>query len=453
MEGHALIVDDDMAVLELLELQLTRDGITVTAVDSAAAALEFLEHTPVDAVLTDFHMGGMDGIELCRRIAALRPELPVVLVTGDDSVAAAVAALRAGAYDFVSKPIDAERLRPIVHRALERGRLRREVDRLERALSESKRFADIVGESPAMKRVFDLVARVAEADASVLVTGESGTGKERVARAIHSRSPRAQGPFVALNCAAVPPTLIESELFGHKAGAFTDARKDKAGLFVQADGGTLFLDEIGELPLALQPKLLRALQEREVRPVGAASGVSFDARLVCATNRDLEAEVEEGRFREDLLYRVDVVRVDVPPLRARGRDVLLLAQTFLEAFSDRSRRDVRDIDPAAAQHLLDYDWPGNVRELENCMERAVALSRDTRLTVEALPQKVREHAPRQVLVTANEPDEMPTLDELEQRYIRRVLQTVDGNKSQAAKILGIDRRTLYRRLDKHQIES
>jgi two-component system response regulator HydG len=283
--------------------------------------------------------------------------------------------------------------------------------------------------------------------------GESGTGKELIARAIHDRSSRASGPFVALNCAAVPPNLIESELFGHAKGAFTDAKTSRTGLFQQANGGTLFLDEIGELPLEMQPKLLRALQEREVRPVGATADIPFDARLITATNRDLESEVEGGRFREDLLYRVDVVRVELPPLRGRGRDVLLLAQSFMERFARRSGRDIRDIEPSAAERLLAYDWPGNVRELENCIERAVALCPGHTITAQELPSKVREYESERLLLAADEPGEMPTLEELEKRYVKQVLKAMGGNKSQAAKVLGLDRRTLYRRIEKYGIET
>ncbi len=449
MNARVLIVDDDENTCELLEATLGGQGFTVLSESSAEAALGRLTEDDFDAMLTDIHMDGIDGIELCGRVRALRPDLPVLVVTGQASMDAAVAALRAGAYDFITKPIDVELLGPAITRAVQRHRLGIEVKRLRRALADAQRFGAIIGKSTPMRRVFDMVSRVADSEASVMVTGESGTGKELIARSIHERSPRASGPFVALNCAAVPPSLIESELFGHVKGAFTDARNARDGLFAQASGGTLFLDEIGEMPLEMQPKLLRALQERTIRPVGGDKEVPFDARLVTATNRDLESEVEAGRFREDLLYRIDVVRVELPPLRMRGRDVLLLAQSFVEHFAAQSGRGVGQIDPAAAELLLNYDWPGNVRELENCMERAVALSRLDRVTVDDLPAKVREHKPERVVLTGEESDELPTLEELERRYIAKVLRAMAGNKSQAAKTLGLDRRTLYRRLDKH----
>jgi two-component system response regulator HydG len=300
-----------------------------------------------------------------------------------------------------------------------------------------------------MRRVFDLVTRVADSDASVLIMGESGTGKELIARAVHAQSSRRDGPFLAVNCAAMPGALLESELFGHTRGAFTDAKAARTGLFEQASGGTLFLDEIGELPIEMQPKLLRALQERMVRPIGGNVEVPFDARIVTATNRDLEAEVDEKRFREDLYYRINVVRVDAPALRERGGDVLLLAQHFVERFAARSNKAVRGIHAAAAEKLVNYDWPGNVRELENCIERAVALLRFDEVTVDDLPEKIRQYRADRLVFATDDLTEVLTIDELERRYIQRVLTLVGGNKSRAADLLGLDRRTLYRRLDRY----
>jgi two-component system response regulator HydG len=281
----------------------------------------------------------------------------------------------------------------------------------------------------------------------VLITGESGTGKELVARAIHERSGR-RGPFLAVNCAALPETLLESELFGHARGAFTDARVARSGLFVEAQGGTLFLDEVGEMPLGMQAKMLRALQERKVRPLGTGQEIAFDARLITATNRELEAEVTAKRFREDLFYRINVVRIDVPSLRSRGNDTLLLAQYFLERAAARSNRSVTRIGRLVAEKLTDYDWPGNVRELENCMERAVALARFDEITVDDLPEKVRQFQPTEFQTLSSNPLELPSLEEVEERHIRRVLTAVGGNKTLAAKVLKLDRRTLYRKLKK-----
>jgi two-component system response regulator HydG len=298
-----------------------------------------------------------------------------------------------------------------------------------------------------MRSVHDLIERVASAEPSVLISGESGTGKELVARAIHNASARCRGPFVAINCAAVPATLIESELFGHARGAFTDAKASRDGLFVQADGGTLFLDEIGEMPIEMQAKLLRALQERRVRPVGSGVEVPFEARILTATNRDLEVEVEQKRFREDLFYRVNVVSIHLPPLRERGGDVLTLAQAFLDRISNKTGRKKLTLSRAVADKLLAYQWPGNVRELENCVERMAALARFEEITIEDLPEKIRAYRSDRFVLAADYADEVMTMDELERRYIQRVMKIVDGNKSRAADLLGLDRRTLYRKFE------
>jgi two-component system response regulator HydG len=447
--GRVLVVDDDQTTCELLEVLLRRDGLEVAWRTSALDALDLVAEQDFDLVLSDLGMASLGGAEMCTRILAIRPELPVVVVTGNASFDAAVGAIRSGAYDFVTKPVDSKLLSLVVARALQTGALRQEVKRLRRAVGDAQRFGQLLGTSSAMKRVFDLVSRVADSDASVLIMGESGTGKELIARAIHEHSGRRAGPFLAVNCAAMPAALLESELFGHVRGAFTDAKSSRSGLFAQATGGTLFLDEIGELPIEMQPKLLRALQERTVRPVGGNEEIPFDARIVTATNRDLDAEVEEKRFREDLFYRINVVRVDAPALRERGGDVLLLAQHFVAHFAARSNKAVRGIHAAAAERLVSYDWPGNVRELENCMERAVALLRFDEVTVDDLPDKIRQHRADRLIFAGDDLNEVLTIDELERRYIQRVLALVGGNKSRAANLLGLDRRTLYRRLDRY----
>ncbi len=445
-----LVVDDDETTCEFIHATLRRQDFDVLWKTSPHDALDLVTQDDFDLVLTDLSMVGMNGLELCERIIGMRPDVPVIVITGHASMESAIAAIRVGAYDFITKPVDTKLLALTVCRAVQHRQLRAEVKRLRRVVVDSQRFEQIIGHSPAMTRVFDLIERVGESDASVLITGESGTGKELVASAIHQRSARKNGPFLAINCAAVPPTLLESELFGHVRGAFTDAKSARTGLFVEANGGTLFLDEIAELPLEMQPKLLRVLQERKVRPVGGNTEVPFDARIVAATNRDLESEVFEKHFREDLYYRINVVRVDVPPLRERGSDVLLLAKSFVERFGARSGKDVTGISAPAAEKLMAYDWPGNVRELENCMERAVALTRFDELTVEDLPEKIRDYRAHRFLVAADNPSELVTLDELQRRYIMRVMALVGGNKSRAAEILGFDRRTLYRRLERYE---
>jgi two-component system response regulator HydG len=374
------------------------------------------------------------------------------MMTGHTELEAAVEAMRAGAVDFITKPVDPQMLHRRLERVVEHRVLSRELSRVKEQLARSQGPTEMVGNSRPMTRVYDLLQRVAPSDASVLLLGESGTGKELAARALHSASPRSEGPFVALNCAAVPPSLIESELFGHVAGAFTDARQSKDGLFLEANGGTLFLDEVGELPLELQPKLLRALQEQTVRPVGGTHEVPFDARLVTATNVDLDSKVEDGSFREDLFYRIDVVRITLPPLRDRGNDVLLLAQHMI----DQRRADSSDrpaaLSDEAASLMLAYDWPGNVRELENCIERAMALARHRQIAPDDLPAKVRDHRDGRVALSFDDAQDLVSLEELEGRYIAKVLEMVGGNKSEAARVLGIDRRSLYRRLEKYEIE-
>jgi DNA-binding NtrC family response regulator len=440
-----LVADDDRDMCELAESGLKGRGYDVTWRLSPEEALERLDHEDYAVMLVDIHMNGQNGLELCKAAVTKRPDLPVIVMTGFGTMEHAIGAIRAGAYDFVTKPISMEALILTVERALRHRGMTDELRRLRRRV-ETEQLPSVIGASDAMRHVADLISRVAETDTSVLITGESGTGKELVARALHARSGR-KGPFLAINCAAVPETLLESELFGHVRGAFTDARSSRSGLFVEANQGTLFLDEIGEMPMAMQAKLLRALQERKVRAVGSNQETPFDARIVTATNRDLEKEVANKSFREDLFYRVNVVRVEVPPLRKRGNDVLELAQFFLSRAAKRSGKEIRRIDRSVAERVMAYDWPGNVRELENCMERAVALARFDGLTLDDLPAKIREHRATEVFTDSADPRDLPSMDVVEERYIRKVLQAVGNNKTLAAKVLGFDRRTLYRKLN------
>jgi two-component system response regulator HydG len=444
---EVLVVDDERDVCDLLELALARQGMQVTSCTVAAEALELIKTRDFDVVLTDLAMPEMSGLTFCEGVLAVRPDVPVVVMTGHGSLETAMGAIRAGAYDFVTKPIESKTLGVVIARAIQHRRLREQIKQL-RAAREANQGL-IVGGSPAMRKVADLIERVGESDASVLIHGETGTGKELVARAVHNRSKRRDGPFVAINCAAVPHALLESELFGHARGAFTDAKSTRMGLFQLANGGTLFLDEIGELPIDVQPKLLRALQERKVRPVGDNREIPYDARIVAATNRDLENEVHERRFREDLYYRINVVKVEVPPLRARGSDTLSLAHHFLKVFADRSGKPTLELSERAAERIMAYEWPGNVRELENCIEHAVALARFEQVTVEDLPEKLRGYLAGSVVATANDPTEIVTMEELEKRYLLRVFALVGNNKSRAAEVLGIDRRTMYRKLERY----
>jgi two-component system response regulator HydG len=446
MPGKVLIVDDDQSMCELINADLSSRGIQSEWRTSAEDALRTMQEGQFDVILTDLQMPGLNGLALCERIVANRPDIPVVVMTAFGSMETAVAAIRAGAYDFVSKPVELDVLALTLQRAIQHHSLSEQVRVLSDRVQQSNRYAKLLGESPAMKRLFDELRRVADTDASVLITGESGTGKELVARGLHDQSRRRSKPFVAINCAALPEALLESELFGHKRGAFTDATSDKRGLFVQADGGTLFLDELGEFPLTLQPKLLRALDERVVRPVGGEKEIPFDVRLIAATNRDLETAVEDKRFREDLYFRVNVIQIKLPPLRSRGTDILLLAQHYLEEFAAANGKQIVGLSDAAAQKLMDYEWPGNVRELRNAIERAVALTRYDRITVDDLPEKIRNYRGTHLALGGDNPSELLSMEEVERRYIQHVLKVTRGNRTQTAQILGFDRKTLYRKL-------
>jgi two-component system response regulator HydG len=442
-----LVIDDDADAAILLQDNLRGRGFDVEVMFSGQAALDHLSTTPADVVVTDLMMPGMPGIELCEQLRERHPDLLTIVLTGQGGFDSAVAALRAGAYDYLTKPVKAEALGIAIRRAIEHLSLKHEVKRLRSSVTRGP-IAGIIGDSPAIRETLELVRRLADSDATVLITGESGTGKELVAQALHNLSPRHDQPFVSVNCAAMPATLLESELFGHLRGAFTDAKRSRSGLFVQAGAGTILLDEIGEMPLEMQVKLLRVLQEHKVRPVGGDQEVPFEARVIAATNRDLEVAVSEKRFREDLFYRINVVAIPVPPLRARSSDILLLAQYFLQRITARTHKPVEGISGPAARLLMDYDWPGNVRELENCMERAVALCRLDEITVDELPAKIQRHQSAEIVIAADSPNEMVTLDEVERRYVRHILTALGGNKTHAARVLGIDRRSLYRHLKK-----
>jgi len=450
---HVLIVEDDAAMGSLLVRELSRRGFAARLVPRAPEALALIETEDFDTVVSDVRLGGMTGLELCERIASRRPEVPIVIVTAFGDLDTAIAAIRAGAHDFLPKPFEVEELAHRIRRATELRSLRAEVRRLREGIATDARFDEMIGDSPAMRRVFAVVERVAPSDAPVLVQGETGTGKELVARALHVHGPHASGPFVAINCAAMPENLLESELFGHVKGAFTDARTARAGLFVEASGGTLFLDEVAELPLALQAKLLRAIQEKRVRPVGSDREVAFEARIVSATHRDLDSRVESGEFREDLYYRLNVLNLSLPPLRERGSDVLLLANEYLRKVAARTGRSVKGIAPEAARKLIEYGWPGNVRELVNAIERAVALAEYDEITVADLPEKIQRFAPSHVLVAAADPSELVPLDEVEKRYVLRVLEAVGGNRTRAAEILRVDRKTLYSKLKSYGVRN
>ncbi|HEV3470302.1 MAG TPA: sigma-54 dependent transcriptional regulator [Pyrinomonadaceae bacterium] len=444
-----LVAEDEDLMRAIISRLLEGAGYRVAATASAEEALEAFAAEDVAATLTDIRMAGMDGLALLDRIKDIDPEALVIVMTAYSSVDSAVAALRKGAYDYITKPFVNEDLLQSVKNALRQRELFRENRHLRRELDRRYSFSEIIGTSEALQRVFRLVEKVAATNTNVLIEGESGTGKELIARAVHHNSPRADRPFVAINCGALPETLLESELFGHTKGAFTGATAARAGLFRSAEGGTVFLDEIGEITPAMQVRILRAVQEHEVTPVGSSAPVQFDARIICATNRDLEKEVTEGRFREDLFYRLNVIELHLPPLRERREDIPLLVRHFITRTAREQQQTEKAVEPAALTALLNYHWPGNVRELQNAVERAFTLSGDT-IDLDSLPPRVREAASKISPESIRDPDGLrPTLAEIERRYILETLAAVNQDKTRAANILGIDLSTLYRKLKRY----
>ena len=446
-----LVVDDDSAMRDFLSESLMDEGYRVDVAAGGRSGVERVRMGGVDLVVTDVKMPDMDGLDM---LAELRAHTDpgaapphVIVITAFGSIETAKRALKLGAHDYITKPFEIDDLLVAVEKALDERTLRREVARLRKEVARPYRFENIIGKSAPMQDVFALIRRLSGSSANVLITGESGTGKELVARALHFNSPRAKKQFVAVNCAAIPDTLLESELFGYKRGAFTDARNDRQGMFVEADGGTIFLDEIGDLSPQLQAKLLRVLQERELRPLGAARSEKVDVRVLSATNRDLAQRMSEGAFREDLFYRLNVIEVMLPPLRDRAEDVLPLAEHFLLEAAARTGKRIAVFTQPALKILLAYPWPGNVRELENVIERAVALAEGDSIGPDDLPSQVRERRSSDVLAGALARG--LTLAELEREYINRVLQAEGGNKTRAAQRLGLDRKTLYRKLEEY----
>lgn len=456
-QGVILVVDDDLAHRTMLRTMLRSWGYEAHEAGDGDEAIAAVREQAFDAVLTDVRMARVDGISALRGILEYNPALPVILMTAYSSVETAVEALRLGAYDYLIKPLDFDLLRHTLERALEHSRLSVENRELRRQLTDATAGPGILGRSKAMQDMLQILTTVAPTEATVLITGESGTGKELVARALHEGSARAQRSLVTVNCAALAENLLESELFGHEKGSFTGAERRREGRFSQAHGGTLFLDEIGEMPLPLQAKLLRALQEGEVQRVGSDAPITVDVRVLAATNRDLRVEVAERRFREDLYFRLNVITIEVPPLRARAEDIPLLAAHFMERFAARNRKPLKGFSPQAMDVLLRYAWPGNVRELENAVERAVILSTGDLITERELPLALTdEHAPQ---VSAVESAAESTgslaglpLEEVERRAIVETLRDAEDNKSEAARRLGITRATLHNKLKKYGLE-
>ncbi len=449
-----LVVDDDPGHLTMLSTIVRSWGYRVEAVDSGAAAVARVKSEPLDLILMDVRMAEMSGIEALTQIKAFNPAIPIIIMTAYSSVESAVAALRAGAYDYLIKPLDFEVLKLTLERAREHAGLKAENQRLKAQLGDDQRMPQIIGRNRGMRELIDMVAMIAPSDATVLIAGESGTGKELIARSIHFGSPRKDKPLVVVNCAAISETLLESELFGHEKGAFTGADRRREGRFRQADGGTLFLDEIGETSPAMQAKLLRVIQEREIQRVGGEEVIAVDVRIIAATNRDLMTEVRAGRFREDLYYRLNVVSVQVPALRQHPEDIPLLVQHFLQRYAAKNRKAVKGVTPLAMDLLIRYDWPGNVRELENAIERAVILLTGEHITEHQLPEPiVRQEIPEQPVAFQAPVEkafsEARPLEEVEKQAVLTALSAAGGNKSEAARRLGITRKTLHNKLKQY----
>lgn len=443
---HILVVDDEENMRHMLSLLLAREGYRVSAAEHGVQALEVLRADPADIVLCDLKMPVMDGMEFLEACQEKGLAPTVIVMSAYGTLETALEAMKNGAYDYVQKPFKPDEVILTIRKAEERERLRSENLKLKEELARQSRYGGMVGQSQAMREIFSTIEKVAPFGVTVLILGESGTGKELIARAIHTKSPRSSQPFLALNCGAVPQTLMESELFGHVKGAFTDAVQERKGMFVAADKGTLFLDEVGELPREVQVKLLRVLQDQEVRPVGGTRSQKVDVRILAATSRDLEQDVRGGRFREDLFYRLNVVSIKVPPLRERVEDIPLLVEHFIPRFRSKLRVEVEGISLRALSALMRYPWPGNVRELENVLERAMVLSDARRIDLKDLPQRITTQAGSRPALAREDLRLRPRLRALESELIKEALERTGGNRTQAAKLLGITHRALMYKL-------
>jgi two-component system response regulator GlrR len=442
--GKILIVDDDRNLLEIVKMRLESMKYEVTAVSEEVAAKRSIQDEPFDLAIVDLQLAEKDGIALMEEFHLMKPEMPVIILTGHGSIETAVESMKRGAYTYLTKPFDARELGVQIEKALEKRNLTVEVIRLKELLREEYDFENIVARSAAMRRVLEEVARIAGTESTVFIHGDSGTGKELIAKSLHLASGRKDRPFVAINCAALPENLLESELFGHEKGSFTGAVRDTKGLFVQAHRGTIFLDEIGDMPLLTQAKLLRVLQERQFYPVGSQKAVEVDVRVIVATNKDIEEQVKQGLFREDLFYRIHVIPVHLPPLRERKEDIPLLAAHFITKFSRQMNKSVKGLTPAAMQKLMLYDWPGNVRELENTIEYAMALTQDTSIKEDLI---LRTKAPSEGLKPLREARE-----EFEKEYVMNIMKVSEGNVSKAAELAGKYRADFYNLLKKYNLD-
>src|SRR5437762_5469307 len=447
-----LVIDDEQGILETLRILLKNEGFDVTIAQGGKAGLEQLKNSAPDIVLTDLKMPGVTGIEILSAVRSQDPETPVILMTAQASLQTAIQAVNEGAFYYIQKPFSNDDMIAICRRAAEHRRLRAENKQLKQEIRRRERFglSKPLGKSKLFFDVLRLSEQVAPTESTVLIQGESGTGKEVIARYLHELSTRAEGQFLSLNCGALPESLLESELFGHVKGSFTGAVRDKQGLFAAARGGTFFLDEIGEMSPATQVKLLRVLREREAIPVGGTEAIPVDVRVVAATNRDLEDDIKRGRFRSDLYYRLNVIAIELPPLRERREDIPIFVKAFLERIAQEHGLEPKQLSPEAEAALLAYDWPGNVRELENALERAVVLSKGGTIDLATLPEKLSERRAEPLVSDRVHPN--PTLDVIERAYITWVLQSEGGNTTSAAEVLGIDPSTLYRKLSRYDGE-
>lgn len=446
MKGHILIADDERDVRESLAILLEEEGHTIETAANGEVALKELENATFDILITDLKMPKMDGMELMNKAALLAPNMIIIVITAFATVETAVKALRKGASDYIIKPLDFEEVIIRIEQLLNQKKLLLENRYLRKKIDQNFNLNYIIGESDAMKRVYKMIDRVSDAKTNVLITGKSGTGKELVARAIHANSSRKKGPFIAINCGAIPENLVESELFGHKKGSFTGATENKDGVFVAASGGSLFLDEIGELPLNVQVNLLRVLQEREVKPIGSNQVKKFDTRVICATNRNLKKEVEEGNFRDDLYYRLNIIEIKVPGLSERRDDIPLLVEHFVNKYRKELNRPVKGVDSDAMQALMSHEWKGEVRELENIIERAILLTDNEFIQIADLPESVIPSSKEGFKCDTESLQD--ALNAFEKQHIKNVLKKTGGNRSEASKLLQIDPSTLYRKMEK-----
>ena len=450
MTARVLLVEDEMNMAKMQAKILQRKGYEVDTAGNGREALRLLDQAAFDVVITDLKMPVMDGMQLLREMNAKERGCAVIVLTGHGTIESAVEAMQLGAVDYLTKPCNPNELLIKVDKLLETKRLREEVARLRREVRAYKKFGELIGQSPAMRQIYAIIGAVRSNKSTVLITGESGTGKELVARTIHQKGPWAERSFVAINCGAMSETLLDSQLFGHKRGAFTGAIAEHDGVFQAASGGILFLDEISEIPLALQVKFLRAIQEREVTPLGSSKPVKVDVRIIAASNRNLEDEVRKGHFRDDLFYRLNVVPIHLPPLRERREDIPLLIEHFVTTFSTEYKVEPKKIAPEALDKLVSYSWPGNIRELQNVIERVFALSQSDEITLADLPGPITGFEMRQL--DFHELAELPTLEEMERSLIGTALRKSQGNKNEAARLLAIDRQRLYRKIEKYGLD-